>query len=750
MGHSRKDNALGSPSRTAALATLLVLAGASSCDKTTPVAAPPTAAVDELREPPVFASAHGVLDLLVIAKATTLSQFSPYQPTGWVYEICARTSDDARSCPALPAPGDLYGGARLQLSPGDLLKIRLINQLPRNPAVYDPASGDAFLALNPTNLHTHGMLVSPRYATSADPTWGDNVFIYNFNSENGAPDSDSNLHGTALFDAVDYSITIPASHPSGLYWFHPHVHGISAQQISAGLSGIITVGQVSDYALTRAPRGADPSDTLPIRHLILKDTQVLENGTMLLSQDAGFCAPSSDDPRRGGCAGAVPPYPTQFDYRGGRWFFTINGQQFPTITVDTPAGQIWRIVNASANATYHLSLWDPTSNREMLLRVISIDGVGIDVGPETDPSLLNSQAGQRFQAVPCPDANAAPAVGVCTTALHLMPSSRAEVWVSYRNGNGALEMAPRDTAAVLRTSGHMSGPQGPNWPAVDLATVVFAQTPGSPQVLVAAPQVLVNAPQARAHAIAGSVSADLREANAAVPSDPTCTALAPGHMRRIFFGTTPQPPHALGLGYEELDAQGATVPGTFIDIAPFDPSTPTVCIALGSDNQPTTERWQLVNIMASDHNFHIHQTHFSVLDAAEVAGTAIPATLRQGAVMMDSLPLLHAEGMCASVSDWRAGSCTAYPATVEITFAVAGDFVYHCHIGAHEDAGMMAVIRVRSDPFHQSPTLTDRLLSAIGFPKDDPTQPLTPRIAGPMCRGDPRRSSQAWVAPQSP
>lgn len=51
---------------------------------------------------------------------------------------------------------------------------------------------------------------------------------------------------------------------------------------------------------------------------------------------------------------------------------------------------------------------------------------------------------------------------------------------------------------------------------------------------------------------------------------------------------------------------------------------------------------------------------------------------------------------CASVDDWRAGRSTAYPATVDIPFAIAGDFVYHCHILEHEDGGMMARIRVRT------------------------------------------------------
>jgi hypothetical protein len=144
-------------------------------------------------------------------------------------------------------------------------------------------------------------------------------------------------------------------------------------------------------------------------------------------------------------------------------------------------------------------------------------------------------------------------------------------------------MAPPGATAVLRSSGHWSGPQGDNWPAIELANVVFARSPARAQALAVAGQ-------ASSAASARNLSVDLRGANAAVPSDSTCTALASGHMRRIFFGTTAQPPYALGLGYEEIDAQGATVPGTFIDIAPFDPTTPTVCISLGRGNQATTER----------------------------------------------------------------------------------------------------------------------------------------------------------------
>jgi FtsP/CotA-like multicopper oxidase with cupredoxin domain len=64
-------------------------------------------------------------------------------------------------------------------------------------------------------------------------------------------------------------------------------------------------------------------------------------------------------------------------------------------------------------------------------------------------------------------------------------------------------------------------------------------------------------------------------------------------------------------------------------------------------------------------------------------------------VLHDNVPVRHASGTCNTVADWRNGACVTRPVVVEIPFAIAGDYVYHCHILEHEDGGMMARIRVR-------------------------------------------------------
>jgi hypothetical protein len=170
-------------------------------------------------------------------------------------------------------------------------------------------------------------------------------------------------------------------------------------------------------------------------------------------------------------------------------------------------------------------------------------------------------------------------------------------------------------------------------------------------------------------------------------ADTNCKALTPGHTRRIYFGVPTGSPDAFGLGYEELDEKGRSVPGTFKDIESFDHLSVTVCLPLASGNRPVTERWELMNVAGEDHNFHIHQTRFRVLPANAPAGDA------NG--LMDNVPVPHGGPGCdGSIDSYRRGACAATPIHVEIPFAEIGDFVYHCHILEHEDGGMMAHIRV--------------------------------------------------------
>lgn len=105
-----------------------------------------------------------------------------------------------------------------------------------------------------------------------------------------------------------------------------------------------------------------------------------------------------------------------------------------------------------------------------------------------------------------------------------------------------------------------------------------------------------------------------------------------------------------------------------------------------SDNPPaitttqgSVEDWTIENRNNEVHEFHIHQIHFLLL---AINGVPVPPEEQQMHDMIQ-VPYWPGTGPYPSV-------------TVRMDFRGPdiGDFVYHCHILAHEDGGMMAIIRV--------------------------------------------------------
>ncbi len=657
----------------------------------------------DLKEPITLSSANGVLDILMIAKAGSINTL-PGAPTGWVFQICRRPADNSNTCPPDAGSPNYYGGTRLQLEQGDLLKVRLVNQLPLAlDSEHAAEPGHEFLRLNPVNIHTHGLIVSPHGPTASDPTYGDNIFVLTFNSANGKPEVTPHLHADVRYDYTDYSIRIPASHPSGLFWFHPHAHGLALNQISAGLAGIITIGHPSDYVCKNfACAALLPS--IGLRHILLKDAQVLPNGQLQTQEDPDFSDPQRDpdeSPRLGHAAGVDTSDQGGPDYQGGQWFFTLNGQLYPTLPVTSPAGEIWRITNTSGSATYNLNLFSPAQNRNMIMQVVASDGVSISPSADMTLGQMTQIGGSKFKPEACPVTHGFAAIAgqasLCTRNLLLMPSARVEVWVSYRNSQDMVASAPQNSYAVLRTTGFQTGPAGDSWPAVDLARVNFNSS-----LQLNMQGLLGLAGEANNVSSPAVLANQLSAANKAAETA-NCKALPAGHMRRIFYAVPTTDLDAFGLAYEEIDEKGRVVGPPATDVTAFNPMNDTICLPLGPGNTPVYERWQLINVAQEDHNFHIHQTKFRVLTDDELSGAILPNSLRGRGVEFDNLPLPHADGVCGNdpsgdlsnpIADWRAGLCKAHAITVEIPFAVAGKFVYHCHILEHEDGGMMAVIQV--------------------------------------------------------
>ncbi|WP_315732669.1 MULTISPECIES: multicopper oxidase family protein [unclassified Bradyrhizobium] len=728
-------------------------------------------AADELPIPPVLQAKKGPLEILLVAREQRLAEL-PGSPVGWVYEACLQkdAGPDARRCPGkkgssgkrstCPTVEDEavspYGGVRLQLARTQRLKVRLVNCLPavmkdvpQGEFKHVGENGETLLHYNPTNLHTHGLIVEPRRADDPGDSYGDYIFVLGINPANDPPSQLAHRadpagsamhHGgdhASQFDitpdgVINYDIDL-VDHPEGLFWFHPHAHGLALNQITAGLAGIITVGSVSQYRCGAKP--CEP-DKVKVRHLVLKDTQLRADGTLKLQEDPKFCGELEPQGTavlgKGLCPGAQQPT----DYSQGKWLFTINGAIDPTLSVDS-AGEIWRIANTSGSATYSLALQDDASGRDLQFQVLSIDGVSPDVGSQIPTARLQALFADKLNISECVASAGAPTAAgrskpVCADRIRMMPSSRVDVWVSRKSAG----VADGKASAALRSYNFNTGSAGDTWPGIELARVAFAPALAAQKPLsylgIEAQAKTMFGPQGALGQVAktrvsgleeptpisrlaapsqarvgpsqhAAFAARLAELNAPRKYAP-CSALAPDRVRQVIFGLPNEDPNSLsfGLGYREVGRdQALTAPTGDLAIKVFDhAAAPAVCLPLAAGGKGVTERWELINIAAEDHNFHIHQSRFSVVATQLPGNTDRPANGQSSPpdaepiVLHDNIPLPSGTGCDGTVGAWKRGSCRPSRVVVDITFKEAGDFVFHCHILEHEDGGMMAKISV--------------------------------------------------------
>jgi FtsP/CotA-like multicopper oxidase with cupredoxin domain len=603
---------------------------------------------------------------------------------------------------------NLYRPFLIKANPGDTLRFDLKNEL-------GAASGGSHLI----NLHTHGLIVSPRRCAP----FGDSVYIE-----------------TAPSLTSQYAITIPAKlpgsmfagggpdrpYPSGVNWFHAHVHGQARPDVMAGQSGMLQVGDLLDTlraapVLTAAAKTAlDQTDVL---YLGLRDIQLIvkagdtpdnipPNGTPAQlpdnnAYDSGACPSQSNPPP------TTPPTNPSFTEPGfcahhgiqtGNavdpskdlvWLFTVNGQMFPTIRTKAGRNQLWRIANLSANVSYLIELTkdDDSSHAPQPMTVLSLDGIIAGTSPINGPDMK---------------------VGVVLQHLLLMPASRAEVFVPAPT--------PGSAPMTLITAGITTGSIGDPWPPISLAHVL---APPSPPVLAERralapaeafpktfPEIVMPGAAIRRGVASPSPTTPAHEQKPA-----NCTTLPPGQTvrRRITFSNPSD---------FELESEVVTPDGNPIDAEhtigpqPFPPtamnapqSVPHVCPRFGEQ-----EVWELVNNTGELHNFHIHQSKFR-LSVASDPGVPSGSLMSQDPTGIIAQYAPEAEGAVpdANVDVWHdtipvppasldnSGNVVA-PGRVFVTIPFhareqIGFFVFHCHILEHEDGGMMAVVQV-FDPAH--------------------------------------------------
>lgn len=207
------------------------------------------------------------------------------------------------------------GGPRprtLRVKAGDTLALDLSNRLPMvaTPAVMPvgghghhsaPAAVPGMSGLNVphgfnlTNMHVHGLHVSPRSPA-------DNILL----TVNPG-------------QTQKYRYAIPANHPCGLNFYHAHEHGSVALQVASGMAGALIVeGKVDEIPAIKAAK-----DVV----MLLQSLPVDERGQL-----------------------------DSYDLLESGPVVYINGQRTPTIRMKPGEVQRWRLVNATHHSFLTLRL----------------------------------------------------------------------------------------------------------------------------------------------------------------------------------------------------------------------------------------------------------------------------------------------------------------------------------------------------------------------------------------------------------
>ena len=162
-------------------------------------------------------------------------QFDITRSKGVIYNPWTQADDpvELRSFRGSGANEGDFVAPTIRIAPGQRLTIDLDNRL--EPCT--DAQRAKHLCFNDTNLHTHGLWVSP------------------------SGNSDNVLISIPPGEKFRYQYQISSDHPAGTFWYHPHRHGAGFVQVGSGMAGALIVTG------NRKPTATAPGDI----DILLKD-----------------------------------------------------------------------------------------------------------------------------------------------------------------------------------------------------------------------------------------------------------------------------------------------------------------------------------------------------------------------------------------------------------------------------------------------------------------------------------------------
>lgn len=221
------------------------------------------------------------------------------------------------------------------MQPGQTVRFRLHNQLPEQTqqqcASTDPNAPGQNGCFNITNLHSHGLWVSP-----------------SGNSDNVLLAINPNVN-------FEYEYNVPVDHPAGTFWYHPHVHGSTAMQVASGMSGALVVqGE-------RYPTAKHNGDLDTLLKKFVPEKGVAAE-VMLLQQIPYACAGSNNQfspdcgPEEIGVMESFQQVGPREAWKNSKRYTSINGKVWPIALLQAQTVYRWRLIDAGFQATVALRI----------------------------------------------------------------------------------------------------------------------------------------------------------------------------------------------------------------------------------------------------------------------------------------------------------------------------------------------------------------------------------------------------------
>jgi FtsP/CotA-like multicopper oxidase with cupredoxin domain len=221
------------------------------------------------------------------------------------------------------------------MAAGQTVRFRLHNQLPQLSAAQcastDMNAPNPSGCFNVTNLHSHGLWVSPSGNS-------DNVLI--------------SIKPGVNFE---YEYNIPVGHPAGTFWYHPHQHGSTAMQVASGMAGALVV-EGDSYPTAKANGDLD---------VLLKKFQPAKGSAaevMLLQQIPYGCL-DKDRSKTVPCADGEVGVMESFEqveaptaWRDSGRYTSVNGKVQPLLDMQTQQLYRWRLIDTGFQASVALRI----------------------------------------------------------------------------------------------------------------------------------------------------------------------------------------------------------------------------------------------------------------------------------------------------------------------------------------------------------------------------------------------------------